>query len=95
MNTSTLAPTTLALRPSAAPWQPLQLAPRASAHTLDVGAQHSVVLQVERGRAWVTREGDLTDYFVDSARLLHLPGPARLHISAEGAQHTVLRWQMR
>lgn len=76
----------------AAHWHTLTLAPRAAPQAIRLGTG-SHLLQSGQGRVWLTREGDISDYFVAPGTPLLLQGPARLHVSAEGASPAALRWQ--
>jgi hypothetical protein len=53
---------------------------------------------VLRGRAWITRAGDLDDHFIAAGQSMHLPAGAGVLVGADGAVQFMLskapgRWQ--
>ena len=45
---------------------------------------------VLRGRAWITRAGDLDDHFVAAGQSMHLPAGAGVLVGADGAVQLLL-----
>ena len=58
---------------------------------LDVRRNETALLEMEDGRAWVTCDGRLEDYFLEPGQRLSFAGPVRLRVSAEGGVPR-LRW---
>ena len=66
--------------------------PRQAVQVLDFRAGEIALLEVEDGRVWVTCDGLLEDYFLESGQRLSFTGPARLRVSAEGPRAARLLW---
>jgi hypothetical protein len=59
---------------------------------LDFRRNETALLEVEQGRAWVTCDGRLEDYFLEPGQRLSFAGPVRLRVSAEGSRAARLAW---
>lgn len=73
-------------------WKRQPLPPRQAVQVLDFRADEIALLEVEDGRVWVTCDGLLEDYFLESGQRLSFTGPARLRVSAEGPRAARLLW---
>jgi hypothetical protein len=62
--------------------------PRGRAITLAPGA---CVLQVDAGRIWLTRSGDLDDHFIAAGKCFEHDGAGLVVIECDGASAAVLR----
>lgn len=72
-------------------WHTQALASPQAVHVLDFRRNETALLEVEHGRAWVTCDGRLEDYFLEPGQRLSFTGPVRLRVSAEGGVPQ-LRW---
>lgn len=73
-------------------WKCQPLPPLQAVQVMDFRAGDIALLEVEQGRAWVTCDGLLEDYFLEAGQRLSFTGPVRLRVSAEGHRPARLNW---
>ena len=49
-------------------------------------------LEALTGLTWLTREGQLEDFFLEAGRHMRIKGPARLYLGTQGHSAASLRW---